>query len=285
MTIRDRSAWLVGIVLATLVLGQASAGAEQSLSGNWRAVGGAPGEYEIHQSGSAITWYGHADDGHSWAHDFTGTIQGSDIVGTFKDRPGFDAQQQGTVRVHIVDACHLNFASASVGWGTTDWTKEVCALPAQPVPIASVSNGCGGAGWDSLVAAQNYLGNTSVYANSNINPLARRYKVNFVQACNLHDAGYSGAVVRDPINGGVVDFRNWSRQQVDKKFLDDMRLLCRRHIPARAAIALRNCLGRGGNASFGAESRFNFVRRWGKHFFDADPTQPGAQRTGLRANN
>ncbi len=153
------------------------------------------------------------------------------------------------------------------------------------MPIASVSNGCGGAGWDSVVAAQNYLGNTSVYRNSNLNPLARKFTVNFKDACDLHDAGYGGAIVKDKLRGGVKDFRKWTRRQVDEKFFADMRLLCQRTIPAAFATALANCMSTGGNASFGAESRYNFVRRWGKHFFDADLSKTGTQSTGPRANN
>ena len=279
---------VLAVVAAVVALAQTAAGAHTALNltGTWKGVGGADGTYEITQSGASLTWYGHADDGHTWANDFTGSIKGDEIVGTFQDRRGFDVYQHGSVTVHIDNACHLSFVSASVGWGTQTWTKTNCTAADLLVPIESVSNGCGGAGWDSLVHAQNYLGNTSKYADSNINPLARTYTVNFVDACNLHDAGYSGAVVKDKLNGGrIVDFRTWSRKQVDEKFLADMRWLCTRQIPATARTALKNCKARGGNASFGAESRYNFVRRWGYLFFDADPNEPGTQRTGPRAND
>jgi hypothetical protein len=130
-----------------------------------------------------------------------------------------------------------------------------------PVPIESVANGCGGAGWNALVRAQNYVGNTSRYADSNVNPFARTYPVNFKDACDLHDAGYAGAIVRDKLNGGrIVDFRSWSRVRVDEKFLEDMRYLCRRQLPASAATARKNCQSTGGNFSVGAKSRYNFVR-------------------------
>jgi hypothetical protein len=165
----------------------------------------------------------------------------------------------------------------------SDLTRAKPVAPG-PVPIATVSNGCGGAGWASLVAVQNYLGNTSVYKNSNINPLAKSYTVSFKDACDLHDAGYSGAIVADKLRGGIKDFRKWTRKQVDDKFLADMRFLCRQAIPPTAAVALKNCQGRGGNLSFGAESRFNFVRKWGYLFFDADLSQAGTQRTGPRSN-
>ena len=136
--------------------------------------------------------------------------------------------------------------------------------------------------------AQNYLGNTSTYWNSRdgllYDPYAKSYTVDFTEACNLHDAGYGGAVVRDKLRGGIKDFRGWSRKQVDEKFLADMRLLCERTIPKSAVYALRNCRGRGGNVSIGAESRYEFVRDHGARFFDADLTEPGTQRTGSRGN-
>lgn len=154
----------------------------------------------------------------------------------------------------------------------------------QPVPIARVSNGCGGAGWDGLVAAQNYLGNTSVYRNSNINPVARAFTVSFKDACDLHDACYGGVTVRDKIRGDVKSFQTWSRQSCDAKFLADMRLLCQQRIPPAFGVALTNCKSTGGNASFGARSRYNFVHRWGSLFFDADTSKPGTQRAGPRPN-
>lgn len=154
----------------------------------------------------------------------------------------------------------------------------------QPVPIARVSNGCGGAGWDSLVAAQNYLGNTSVYRNSNINPAARAFTVNFKDACDLHDACYSGVIVRDKLSEGVRNFQSWSRHDCDAKFFTDMRRICDARIPPVFTVALMNCRATGGNASFGARSRYNFVNRWGHLFFDADPAKPGSQPKGPRTN-
>jgi hypothetical protein len=261
-----------------------------SLSGRWDGSGGT--EMQLSQSGGTVTWFAHSSDNTSWAHDFTGTLSGTSISGTFRDRPGFAVHNYGAITARVEDACHLLITGLSInggpmGPGGERFTKAGCTYtaPATPVSIESVSNGCGGAGWASLVKAQNYLGNTSTYRDSNLNPRAKAYTVNFVDACNLHDAGYSGAVVRDKLHGGiVVDFRTWSRKRVDDKFLADMRLLCERQIPARAATALRNCKGRGGNFSFGALSRYNFVRTWGGSFFDADPTQDGTQQTGLRAN-
>jgi hypothetical protein len=262
-----------------------------NLSGSWDGSYGS--EMQLMQSGSTIRWFAHSADGREWGHDLTGTISGNTISGSFQDRPGYVRHNHGVITAHVNDVCHFVITGVSTNGGPMEpggevFAKRGCTLtaPATPVPIASVSNGCGGAGWDSIVAAQNYLGNTSTYRNSNVNPLAHAYTVDFVDACNLHDAGYSGAVVRDKLHdNAVVDFRTWSRKRVDDKFLADMRLLCDRAIPAKATVARANCMGRGGNFSFGAESRYNFVRRWGSHFFDADPEQDGVQSTGTRANN
>src|SRR5437879_13825218 len=107
-----RSLTLSALALAAAVaaLAQTAAGAHMALNltGTWKGVGGADGTYEITQSGAAVTWYGHADDGHTWANDFTGSIKGEEIVGTFQDRRGFDVYQHGSVTVHIDDPCHLS---------------------------------------------------------------------------------------------------------------------------------------------------------------------------------
>lgn len=274
------------VVAALAVAGTAAAGG-WNLSGSWQ--GSAGNVMQVHQSGTGITWFAHSADGKAWAHDFTGSIAGTTISGTFQDRPGYQVHNHGAITARIVDDCHVTITSVALNGGppssaSETFTKSPCTS-AQVVAISTVSNGCGGAGWDSVVAVQNYLGNTSKYADSNINPLAHSYTVNFKDACDLHDAGYSGAIVRDKINGGTVDFRTWSRKRVDEKFLADMRVLCRKQIPVRAQTALKNCMATGGNASFGALSRYHFVRRWGHLFFDADPYQEGTQGTGLRANN
>jgi hypothetical protein len=145
------------------------------------------------------------------------------------------------------------------------------ALPDALVPIASVSNGCGG----GEASEEWRFGDTSTFRNSN-NPFGKRYVVDFREACNLHDAGYSGARVRDVLHGGVVvDFFTWTRKAVDKRFLEDMILICERTIPASAATALADCKATGGKTSFGAGTRFNFVRRVGGLFWKDRPNVRG----------
>ncbi len=158
--------------------------------------------------------------------------------------------------------------------------RSDCRWISLVVPVERVSNGCGGAGWDIWVWAQNYMGNDHTYMQS----LTRSFPVSFKAACDLHDAGYGGHSVVDNINGdkNVVHYRLWSRKAVDDKFYEDMKTLCRRAIPDWATKARDKCYSRGGAASIGAQALSDFVHRHGWRFFDADVTQPGQQTHGHR---
>jgi hypothetical protein len=162
--------------------------------------------------------------------------------------------------------------------------RSSCAWLSLLVDIKRVSNGCGGEGWKTLVWVENYFGNEHTYKNSNRNPLAASYTVDFKDACDLHDAGYAGVTVRDTVSNRIVDFRTWSRKQVDDKFWRDMKKICGT-IPADATVARSKCTGVGGPASIGSRWLYNKVRYWGNRFFDADLTRPGLQRTGHRDNS
>ncbi len=162
-------------------------------------------------------------------------------------------------------------------------SKRSCAWIPLLVPIEKVSNTCGGEGNAAFVAVQRYFGNKHTYATSNSNPLALEYEVDFSDACNLHDAGYGGYAVEDKINGGIVDYRDWSRPRIDRKFLADMRKLCAQRMP-NAKIALANCQDRGGSATIGARHLYEVVAKIGWRFFDADLTTPGIQKRGHRDN-
>lgn len=163
--------------------------------------------------------------------------------------------------------------------------KSSCAWIKLLVPIEKVSNGCGGgvAKWDVGVLAQNYFGNEHTYFDSGS---GLKYTVNFEEACNLHDAGYGGHTVVDklrPGKQGIKDFRDWTRREVDNKFLQDMRLLCHQGIPASAEDALAKCIGGAAyyalplNHEIGAETLYGFVHKFGDAFFDSDLTKPGHQ--------
>ena len=86
--------------------------------------------------------------------------------------------------------------------------------------------------------------------------------------------------MKDPFTGNVVDHRPWSQRQCDDRFFTYMRLLCLRQITAKARArgftqpltrAIKNCYGTGealgSDPSFGAESRYNFVRSQGAAFY------------------
>ena len=95
------------------------------------------------------------------------------------------------------------------------------------VALEAVSNGCG-PGRES--SSRPRPADVSTYG---------RFKVNFRLACDLHDAAYLGAAVADPINGGYVDAFDWTREQVDAKFLADERKLCSEQISSDHSDAQR----------------------------------------------
>ncbi|ADV68309.1 hypothetical protein [Deinococcus maricopensis] len=168
--------------------------------------------------------------------------------------------------------------------------------PDTPFEATAYSNGCGGdTGIGAISSLVNYFADTQSYVDSWTNALAPTRGVNFRPACDLHDAGYAGGIVYDRINGGVIDFRSWSRLQVDEKFRNDLQTLCRQQVPTPSykwyqpgtqGVAREKCLNRGfGLTSWGALSYFDIVRSVGAPFFDADPFTPGTQSSGPRANN
>jgi hypothetical protein len=163
------------------------------------------------------------------------------------------------------------WAENAAGASSKNSPKSACARIALLVDIERVSNGCGGAGWDSIVAIQNYFGNTSRYTDE---ATGKAYPVYFGGACNLHDAGYGGQTVRDELHGNkIVDYQRWTRLQVDRKFRTDMWLRCRK-IPETAVAALQACKD---------NLRYWAVRTFGRLFFDADLMRPGTQWSGPRA--
>jgi hypothetical protein len=165
-----------------------------------------------------------------------------------------------------------------------------CAWLSMLVDIAKVSNGCGGDGLGSLLLKfQNWVGNTQDFYDRHwVRPAGRGpghwqndagpFRVTFVEACNLHDAGYGGQTVTDVINGGrTIDYRTWSRKQVDEKFRTDMIKLCQEQITGPDHVSARTQCEQNW--------RYEFVRDNGSHFFDADLRKPGTQAEGPRDNS
>lgn len=125
------------LLLALVALGALSTGAvaaplqtSRDLAGTW--TGSAGDSMVLQQSGLSVTWQAHAQDGRTWYHDFSGQINGDFVSGTFTDRPGYVVHQTGQVSMHIIDDCHMDFASASVPFITESWAKTPCAPPAPP---------------------------------------------------------------------------------------------------------------------------------------------------------
>ena len=287
----------LGLLLIGVVCGAGWAGNAVSydLTGVWTDKAGTT-SLTLKQSGTTLTWRGGPHNG-AWIQNFTGTLSGSTFSGTFRqDAPGVSPQRyHGTMDAVVLDNCHFRFtAIRQAGWPTLtniEFRKSPCTtaiapvwprLPDALVPLVAVSNGCGGgaAGNDPK------LGDDSEFVDSEI-PFAdvsswnraKKYRVNFREACKQHDAGYSGAKVREmALNGGkVIDYFTWTRAEIDKKFLVDMRKLCDAQIPATATVARTNCKQNGGfHLVSGAKTRYNVAYTGGLLFWKVRPKLGGS---------
>ncbi len=135
-----------------------------------------------------------------------------------------------------------------------------------PFKATAYSNGCGGAGFSSLVPDSFRIEN----------PTSKQVIiVTVTRACDMHDAGYSGGIVYDSIRTGTVDFRMMSRLGVDQRFENDLFQLCKEQT---SGVLQTLCNGK-------AHIYFSAVRKYGTPNFDADPTTQGIQANGPRSNN
>lgn len=132
------------------------------------------------------------------------------------------------------------------------------------VPIAYVSNGCGG------------MTGSTIIDNAQKTVLDKRkiggVVVDFRDACNIHDAGYSGVTVKNLfLKNTMVDYKNKSRALVDLMFKSDLSTRCVKYFgtPSKAKY-LSTCLT-------WAQRYYTAVRLVGKSFYDTDPTKPGIQ--------
>lgn len=162
------------------------------------------------------------------------------------------------------------------------WPNSSCGWVPLLVDLADspVINGCGGSQWGEFVAeAQALVLDVRTYGST---------IVRFAEACNIHDAGYAGITVHDPISGRVIDFRKWTRQSVDELFLEDLRALCERRLEGRESVALvRGCkngdpvaealLMVGASPPIGALTYFTAVRTFAGDAYDTNATMPGTQ--------
>jgi hypothetical protein len=172
-----------------------------------------------------------------------------------------------------------------------NYSKIKCKWLSIKVPISVLGvNGCGTAGYGPTAEwLQNYFGDVRSYGFAQ-----DRTAVRLRNACNIHDAAYSGATIYDAIDKRYVDFRTWSRLKIDKKFRGDIRQMCRRELsqPKRMQDHLRTCengigittliasipnLGLGVLEKSGATTYFEMVRSYGGVGFDANSTVAGIQ--------
>ncbi|MDO8731121.1 MAG: phospholipase A2 [Actinomycetota bacterium] len=109
--------------------------------------------------------------------------------------------------------------------------------PRKPVSLESVSNGCGGG---EVGDDPRFLDEVSFSSGTK----GLRFKVRFRQACNIHDAGYGGYKIRNPLHKNTgVDYLAVPRKTIDDQFLRDLRLLCDEQLPKSqsAAGAKKQC--------------------------------------------
>lgn len=273
------------IVVAAAVLlpltPAAGAPVPYNLTGAWST----PGTHLVlAQSGNTISWTG-GPDNRAWIQTFKGTLAsdpklGTIFTGTFQqDEPGRSPPRyHGTMKAQVEDSCHFRFITIEQAGmptiGNILFTKSPCPasapvvwppLPDALVALESVSNGCGGgpAGNDPKYGDDSEFVDSEIpFADVGSWNHAKKYRVDFREACKQHDAGYSHAKVHDmkENGGGVIDYFSWTKARVDAKFLVDMRKLCDAQVPAPATVALRNCKQNGGfHLVSGAKSRYDIV--------------------------
>jgi Prokaryotic phospholipase A2 len=144
--------------------------------------------------------------------------------------------------------------------------------PSTPFPASLYGNGCSFPGPNLLLDQSPPLVDPSPWATPWV------FVVNFRPACDMHDAGYDGGIVLDPITGSVVDTRALSRRTIDDRFYNDLITSCNRQIGWNAPAARAQCYTI-------ASTYYLAVRAAGAPLFDASPAVPGVQSTGTRLNN
>jgi hypothetical protein len=161
--------------------------------------------------------------------------------------------------------------------GVAATTARADVIPGGFYPAVVYSNGCSGPPFNTLLNQSPPIPDPTT-GFPFFFPVPRFFVVDFRPACDMHDAGYEGGLVIDPIFGVPVNTSSQSRLTVDLKFLGDLRYLCSRSIPWDAPTALVSC-------HLLADTYFAAVRAAGRGNFDASPFVQGKQLTGTRPNN
>jgi hypothetical protein len=171
----------------------------------------------------------------------------------------------------IVASCALAVSAVAVGATAAHADTLPGNTPSTPFPAAVYSNGCSFPGPNVLLDSQAFV-DPSPWAFPWVFPVV------FRPACDMHDAGYSGGIVVDPVTGAVVNTTTMARLTVDNLFLSDLTTLCTRSIPGYAPVARTSCYGMAG-------TYYAAVRAAGPWFWDAAPAVTGLQFSGPRPNN
>jgi hypothetical protein len=271
----------LAITLAFLGSGVAFS-ASTDLTGTWINKGEWAGSIFITQTGENVSWQISSNNS-LYSQTFKGAWSGKYVKGTFKQSEprGTPQTYSGSITSFLVDDCHLmigevkvptvQYAAAknllNLQFTKTPCTKKIVWPPLKDALVAleSVSNGCGGgdAGNDPKDGDKSEYVNSEIPFSDDVKWLKEvKYPVNFREACKQHDAAYSHAKVKEmALNGGkVIDYFNWTKKEIDDKFLEDMIKICDASIPKTAKIALNNCKNYGGfHSEHGAKSRYRLV--------------------------
>lgn len=200
-----------------------------------------PDREEAAQRGAVPAETGHGDErqlGQGAGHD----------ARLLRGDGGWRSQHQ---RVRQAGSLLGDIAQTAEGLGTVlrraqskdkagNYSPIKCKWLSIAVPITRVKvNGCGTDG-DRLTAEwlQNYFGDVREYGTGSDRTQAR-----LRNACNIHDAAYTGITIFDALDKQYVDFRQWTRLEIDAKFRNDIRALCRRVLskPKSMAPYLHTC--------------------------------------------
>lgn len=134
------------------------------------------------------------------------------------------------------------WAEDAAGNRSANAPRSACTWLSLQVPASSWSNGCGSdgvaEGWWGQVAlwVQNFIGDDRVYGGDST--------VSVRNACNVHDGAYAGVTLYDGILKRPIDFRTWSRAQVDQLFYEDIQRRCLKDLLTPAEKAWRpTCMG------------------------------------------
>ena len=176
---------------------------------------------------------------------------------------------------YYVQAVGIGTAAPPSGCVARKYFSTVRSLEvlADPVPIESVANGCGGG---EVGNSPRYLDEVTFSSGTS----GLRFKVRFRQACNIHDAGYGGAIIKNPLHGNtIVDYRTVPRKVVDDQFRTDLKVLCDQQLPKNRipASVRKSCYQH-------ADAYWTAVRALGWKFYDSNLAKQGTQLTGPRSS-